>query len=123
MSVEASRLLIGYSVFDTGDECYEYTENVCFIASTVDGAKRVLRNVWMAPLDAEFEPYMAECRALLPTDEAAPIAAADAEISETPREHLCPNCNIPLRVVSRTNRPGWFIIMNSSHRPDWYNDG
>ena len=39
MGVEASRLLIGYSVFDIGEECYEYNENACFIASTVEGAK------------------------------------------------------------------------------------
>ena len=67
--------------------------------------------------------YMAECHQRMATDEAAPITAANAEISETPREHLCPNCNVPLRVVSRTNRPGWAIIMNSVHRPHWYNDG
>ena len=51
---EASRLLIGYSVYDTSEECYEYNENACFIASTVDGAKRVLRNAMMSPQDAEF---------------------------------------------------------------------
>ena len=68
------------------------------------------------------ERYITECRELLATEEATPIAAA--VLSETPpREHLCPNCHIPLRVVSRTNRPGWSIIMNSVHRPHWYNDG
>ena len=41
---------------------------------------------------------------------------------EAPREHLCPNCNIPLHGVSRINRPGWYIVMNSPHRPDWHND-
>lgn len=69
------------------------------------------------------ERYMAECRTLLATDEAAPIAAADAALSKTPREHLCPHCQIPLRSVSRTNRPGWYVVMNSLHRPHWYNDG
>ena len=70
------------------------------------------------------ERYMAECRELLAIDESAPVTAGDAVLSETPpREHLCPNCQIPLRSVSRTNRPGWSIVMNSPHRPHWYNDG
>ena len=41
---------------------------------------------------------------------------------ETPRERLCPNCNIRLHGVSRTNRSGGYDVMNSPHRPDWYDD-
>ena len=51
------------------------------------------------------------------------FSAADAMHSETPREHLCPNCNIPLRVAARTNRPDWSIVMRSPHRPHRHNDG
>ena len=42
--------------------------------------------------------------------------------SEAPREHLCPNCSLPLHGVSRMNRPGWYDVMNGPHRPDWYDD-
>ncbi len=56
MSAAASRLSIGYSVFDTGEECYEYNEDACMIASTLDGAKRILSNACMASEDAEFHP-------------------------------------------------------------------
>ena len=52
-----------------------------------------------------------------------PVTAGDAVLSEAPREHLRPNCQIPLRSVSRTNRPGWCIVMNGQRRPHWYNDG
>ena len=43
--------------------------------------------------------------------------------TEPSREHLCPNCNIPLQLVSYLNRPGWSIVMNSPQRPHWYDDG
>ena len=69
------------------------------------------------------ERYIAECRALLTTDGSAPVTAGDAELNELPSQHLCPTCHLPLRIVSRTNRPGWSIVMNSPYRPHWYNDG
>ena len=42
MSVHDARVLIGYSVFDTSQECYEYNENACFIASTRQAAEEFL---------------------------------------------------------------------------------
>ena len=54
MSTEASDLLIGYSVFELGEECYEYNENACLIAATLDGARRILSNALFGPEDAEF---------------------------------------------------------------------
>ena len=54
ISTDASHVVIGYSVFDTSEECYEYNENACLIAATLDGAKRVLGNAMMSPQDAEF---------------------------------------------------------------------
>ena len=56
MSTDASEFLIGYSVFDTSEECYEYNEDACMIAATMDGARRILRNAMFGPEDAEFHP-------------------------------------------------------------------
>ena len=56
MSTDASAFLIGYSVFDTSEECYEYNENACMIAATMDGARRILRNAMFGAEDAEFHP-------------------------------------------------------------------
>ena len=52
MGVDASQLLIGYSVFDTVEECYSYNENACFIASTPDAAQRFLEVACDVPGDA-----------------------------------------------------------------------
>ena len=54
MSTDDSELMIGYSLFDTSEECYEYNENACFIAAALDGVKRTLSNAMMSPRDAEF---------------------------------------------------------------------
>ena len=35
---------IGYSVFETFEECYQYNENACFIADSPQNAGRFLRN-------------------------------------------------------------------------------
>ena len=40
---------IGYSVFDTSEECYEYNENACFIAATQSSAKRFLEVACVIP--------------------------------------------------------------------------
>lgn len=56
MNAGVSQLLIGYSVFDIGEECCEDNENACFIATTLDSAKRVLSNASMAPQAEEFHP-------------------------------------------------------------------
>jgi len=64
--------------------------------------------------------YITECRELLDVVESNP--AAEAVSPEVPREHLCPNCNIPLRLVSYIDRPGWAVVMNGPHRPNWYDD-
>ena len=60
MSGDASRLVIGYSVFDTCEECYEYNEDACLIAVKLDGAKRVLGDALMSPQDAKFHPVFWE---------------------------------------------------------------
>ena len=54
MSTDASGLVIGYSVYDTSEECYEYNEDACMVASTLPSARRVLSNAMLSPQDAEF---------------------------------------------------------------------
>ena len=36
--------IIGYSGFDSSEECYEYFENSCYIADTPQSAKNLMRN-------------------------------------------------------------------------------
>ena len=55
MSVEAPRLPIGYSVFDTAEECYEYNENACFIASTSQAAQEFLDVACTNPQDGRVD--------------------------------------------------------------------
>ncbi len=43
MSTAENETTIGYSVFETFEECYQYNENACFIADTVQNAQRQLR--------------------------------------------------------------------------------
>ena len=38
MSESNSGEVLGYSVFDTGEECYEYNENACFVAASRESA-------------------------------------------------------------------------------------
>jgi len=42
MTAESEATWIGYSVFDTSQECYEYCENACYIAANTQSAKRFL---------------------------------------------------------------------------------
>lgn len=38
MSDESSGVCIGYSVFDTNEECYGYNESACYVAATRESA-------------------------------------------------------------------------------------
>jgi len=49
------RLLMGYSVFDKGQECYEYNENACFIASTRKKAQEFLEVACLDPRDGRVD--------------------------------------------------------------------
>ena len=55
MSDAGSRSLIGYSVYDSGEECYEYNENACYIAATSDTAQQFLEVSSLVPGDARME--------------------------------------------------------------------
>ena len=56
MSGHDRKLLVGYSVFGTGQECYEYNEDACFIASTPDSAQQFLNVACMIPQDGRVHP-------------------------------------------------------------------
>lgn len=55
MSGDDRTSLIGYSVFDTGQECYEYNENACFIAATRQAAQEFLNMACMDPQDGRVD--------------------------------------------------------------------
>jgi hypothetical protein len=38
MSDESSGVCLGYSIFDTNEECYAYNENACYVAATRESA-------------------------------------------------------------------------------------
>ena len=48
--------LIGYSVFDTSEDCYEYNENACFIAATQQSAKQFLQDACVVPRYGRIDP-------------------------------------------------------------------
>ena len=55
MSGDERTSLIGYSVFDTAEECYEYNENACFIASTLQSAEEFLEVACTDPADGRVD--------------------------------------------------------------------
>ena len=55
MSGDERTSLVGYSVFDSGQECYEYNENACFIAATRDSAQQFLNVACMDPRDGRVD--------------------------------------------------------------------
>ena len=46
---------IGFSVFETFEECYQYNENACFIAATRSAAEAFLRNGYTDPQDCRVD--------------------------------------------------------------------
>jgi len=55
MGLQRGEAHIGFSVFDASEECWEYNENACLIASTADSAEVVLQNSWADPRDCRVE--------------------------------------------------------------------
>jgi hypothetical protein len=55
MDMTDSRKHIGYSVFETFEECYQYNENACFIAATRSAAETFLRNGYTDPQDCRID--------------------------------------------------------------------
>ncbi len=49
MDFKKSEAHVGYSIFETVEECYQYNENACFIAETRAAAKIFLRDGFADP--------------------------------------------------------------------------
>lgn len=43
MTVNANESHVGFSIFDSSEDCWEYNENACFIASTESAAMEFLK--------------------------------------------------------------------------------
>ena len=43
MEIGQSETLIGYSIFEVSEECWQYNENACFVADSRDSAEAFLR--------------------------------------------------------------------------------
>lgn len=72
--------------------------------------------------------YLAACRDLLSVDSISPDDAHDSDASRdiTPalnEDRQCPHCGKSMHCILATDRPGWSVVMRSSHRPVWYDDG
>ncbi len=46
---------VGYSIFETLEECYQYNENACFIADTQTAAEIFLRDGYCDPQDCRID--------------------------------------------------------------------
>jgi hypothetical protein len=74
--------------------------------------------------------YMAECRQLLSINAVSaddkrpkryPVDPTDPNALSNRR---CPNCETPMRLVSRSIRPSWFVLLGPfRQRPSLYDDG
>ncbi len=53
---DVEEIVIGYSAYDTDEECYEYIENSCYIADTPDSLDEFKRNCWQ-PYET-YQTYM-----------------------------------------------------------------
>jgi hypothetical protein len=54
--MKSKDLVIGYSGFDTFEECYSYFENSCFIADTAESADQFMRNSYFSEGEYRIEP-------------------------------------------------------------------
>jgi hypothetical protein len=55
MRVEDETSWIGYSVFDTAEDCYAYNENACYIASTQQSAREFIDVACADPADVRVD--------------------------------------------------------------------
>jgi hypothetical protein len=56
MDHQEAKTIVGYSVFETLEECYQYNENACFIADTRERADEFLRNGYSDVSDCRIDP-------------------------------------------------------------------
>ena len=55
MTTAESETTIGYSVFDTFEECYQYNEDACFIADSVKNAESFLSGCFVNPKNCRID--------------------------------------------------------------------
>ncbi len=55
MNFKEHEAQIGYSIFETLEECYQYNENACFIAETRAAAEVFLRDGYSDPEDCRID--------------------------------------------------------------------
>ena len=69
--------------------------------------------------------YISECRELLGSVAAVPVAeaaASDSPVAEdaNDRNPCCPKCQARMRLIDFQPKHSWRIIMRGPHRPAWY---
>lgn len=55
MDHQESEVVVGYAVFDTFEECYEYGENACMIADSRESARAVMQLSFSAAEDCRID--------------------------------------------------------------------
>ena len=55
MDIGQSERLIGYSIFEVSEECWQYNENACFVADSRDSAAQFLSNGGTSADDCRIE--------------------------------------------------------------------
>ena len=55
MEHQESETVVGYAVFDTFEECYEYNENACMIASSRESARAVMQRSFSDAKDCRID--------------------------------------------------------------------
>jgi len=48
--------VIGYSIFETGEECWQYNEDACFIGDSYAAAEAFLAGGWTPAAECRIEP-------------------------------------------------------------------
>ena len=68
--------------------------------------------------------YIAECRELLGSAAASPVAEvaiSDSSVADADdRSPCCPKCEARMRLIDFQPKRSWRIVLWGSHRPSWY---
>lgn len=56
MGMTQDGAVIGYSIFETGEECWQYNENACFIGNSHAAAQVFLAGGWTPASECRIEP-------------------------------------------------------------------
>lgn len=55
MDIGQGETLVGYSIFEVSEECWQYNENACFIADSRESAGVFLGNGWTPVCECRIE--------------------------------------------------------------------